>query len=337
MATSKVSDFFIPELATSYTELASLDKNAFFQSGVASSDPRVTKLMDASEGGVSISMPYFNALTQDEPNIGNDDNTQKSTPGKITGGYETAIKTPLNKSYSVMDLAKLAVGKDPMVAINNGITKYWNNVAEDRIIAAATGILADSVANHGSDLLYDISGESTNNTLGAQAMNTAAGMLGENLTDIKAICVHPVVFTNLRNKNVIQYYQEGNTRTLFKMYGDYIVFIDKNMPVEAIKGEGETITGYKYYSFMFGADAFVYNYGNPGVEYEISRDPASGNGMGEELLYTRRCDLVLPHGYKTTPASNAALSISVLKTATTWTRAWTERERIKFVAVKSLG
>lgn len=331
MATSKIVDFFIPELATSYTEQASLDKNAFFLSGVAQSSEKVTERMDASEGGQIISMPYFNALANGEPNIGNDDNTAKSTPGKIDGGYETAVKTYMNKSYSVMDLTRLAVGKDPMVAINNGITKYWTNVAEARIIAAATGILADSVANHDSDLLLDIS-EATETTLDAVAMIKGAGYLGENLTDIKAICVHPAVFTNLRIKNLIDAYPEAGARTLYKVYGDYLIFVDKNMPVEDA-GEGV----YKYTSYMFGADAFIYNYGNPGVEYEIDRDPASGNGAGEEVLYTRRCDLVLPRGYKTADSGKAGLNLTALSSAATWTRAWTDRERIKFVAIKSLG
>lgn len=333
MATSKISDFFIPELATGYTSQEMLGKNAFFQSGVAFADPRVTPLMDATGGGQIISMPYFNALEDAEPNLGNDDNTQKSTPDKITGGYETAVKSFLNKSYSVMDLATIAVGADPMAAINTQLAKYWTTVAENRIIAAATGIVADSVANHDSDLLYDISGQTGEaGHITGEVMNTAAGYLGENLTDIKMVCVHPAVFVNLQNRNFITTMQEGLTRTLFSTYGNFLIMIDKNMPVEDL-GEGK----FKYYTYMFGANAFSYNYGNPGVEYEIDRDPASGNGAGEELLYTRRCDLVLPRGYKTAETGKAGLNIAALKASDTWTRAWSERERIKFVAVASVG
>lgn len=331
MATTKISDLFVPELATTYTSQASLDKNAFFMSGVAFSDPRVTPLMNGVQGGQIISMPYFQPLEDSEANIGNDDNTQKSTPAKIGSGFETAVKTYQNKSYSVMDLSAMAISGDPMTAINAGINKYWTNQAEKRIIAASVGILADSVANHNSDLLYDISEEATNNVLTAAGMNIAAGYLGENMTDIRAICVHPVVFTNLRNQNLITTMQEGATRTLFNTYGDYLIFVDKNMPVEV--GEDNKPV---YTSFMYGSDVFSFNYGNPGVEYEIDRDPASGNGAGEEFLYTRRCDLVLPRGYQTAATGKTGLNITALKAATTWTRSW-DRERIKFVAVKSLG
>lgn len=331
--TTKISDLFIPELATGYESQEMLDKNAFIKSGVAFSDPRVTPLMDATGGGQIISMPYFNALAATEPNLGNDDPEQKSTPEKITAGYETAVKSFLNKSYSVMDLATIAAGADPMTAINNQITKYWTAVAESRVIAAATGIVADSVANHDSDLLYDISGKTGEEGLiTGEAMNSAAGYLGESLTDIKIVCVHPAVFVNLQNRNFITTMQEGLTRTLFNTYGNFLIMIDKNMPKEDL-GEGK----YKYYTYMFGANAFSYNYGNPGVEYEIDRDPASGNGAGEELLYTRRCDLVLPRGYKTAETGKAGLSLTALKTASTWTRAWTDRERIKFVAIASVG
>ena len=159
MASTRISDLFIQDLATSYTAQSSLAKNAFFMSGVAFQDPRVTPLMDATQGGQLISMPYFNALTDGGYNIGNDDPSQKSTPDKIDTGYETAVKTFMNKAYSVMDLAALAISGDPMVAINAGIQKYWTNVSEARIIAATTGIIADSIANHDSDLLYDISAQ----------------------------------------------------------------------------------------------------------------------------------------------------------------------------------
>lgn len=331
MPTTKISDLFIPELAQSYTELESTAKNAFFMSGVAVSDPSVTPLMDATQGGQLISMPYFNPIADEEANIGTDDNTQKSSPRNINTGYETAVKTYQNTSFSVMDLARMAAGANPMTAINNGLNKYWTNQAETRIIHAANGIVADSIANHDGDLVYDATADG-DGLLDASAMNNAAGTLGESLMDIKAICVHPVVFTQLRNRNLITTMQEGATRTLFNVYGDYIIFVDKNMP--KVEEEGAV----SYYSFMFGAGAFTFNYGNPGVEYEVDRDPASGNGAGEELLYSRRCDLILPRGYQTTATKAVdGLKLSQLKDAATWTRVWTDRERIKFAAIKSKG
>jgi hypothetical protein len=290
--------------------------------------------MDATGGGQLISMPYFNPIADTEANIGNDDNTQKSTPENITAAYETAVKTFQNKSYSVMDLARLAAGADPQVAINNGLNNYWTGQAEDRIIAAARGILADSIANHDSDLLCDITATDAP-MLSAAAMNTASGYLGEYMGDIKAICVHPAVMTNLRNLNIIATRQESETKTLFQTYEDYLIIVDKNMPYEQVEVGGKPQI--KYYSFMFGANAFTFNYGDPGVEYEIDRDPASGNGAGENLLYTRRCDLILPHGYQTVSTAKSGLSQAALASADTWTRVWTQREMIKFVAVASLG
>lgn len=336
--TTQISDLFIKELATSYTAQSTLANNAFFKSGVAFADPRVTPLMDATQGGQLISMPYYKPLTDGNYNIGNDDPTQKSQPDKITTGYETAVKSFMNKSYSVMDLAALSTEGEPMVAINAGIQKYWTNVSEARIIAATTGIIADSILNHNSDLLYDITaqtGTGENAYLNASVLNTAAGYLGESMTDIKVVCVHPAVFTNLRNLNIIATMQEGLTRTLFQTYEDYFIMVDKNMPKQKVDD-----THYAYYTYMFGSNAITYQYGNPGVEYEIWRDPASGNGAGEEVLFTRRCDLVLPRGYKTAETGKTGLTESALASSDTWTRAWDDkdaRERIKFVAVKTLG
>ena len=181
-------------------------------------------------------------------------------------------------------------------------------------------------------MLFDISkGTGNEAMLTAATLNNAAGLLGESLTDIRAVCVHPAVFTNLRNQNLITTMQVGQTRTLFNTYGDYLIFVDKNMPVE-----GDADTGYIYTSFLYGSNVFSFNYGNPGVEYEIDRDPASGNGAGEEILYTRRCDVVLPRGYQTILTEGTGLNIAKLSNAATWNRVW-EREYIKFAAVKSKG
>lgn len=338
MAVVKITDVVKPELFTPYNSLDLLERNAFIKSGVAFSDPAVTKLMDAVQGGDVISLPFWNPITVSEPNVGDDSDTD-STPSGITASREIATKTFVNQSWGAKDIAGLLAGSSPMYDIAMKVDDFWTADGERRIIYAATGILAESVASHDSDLVYDISaqtGEGQTSTLGAASIITARGYLGEYMEDLTMIAMHPVVYTNLEQQNLIDFVRDADNNTLFKTYNGMRVIIDKNMPKVSLGGGI-----YKYYTYMFGNGVFSLNYGDPGIAQEIERNPASGNGQGEEILYSRRAILVHPRGYQVNVTTNTALAHGLtyanLALASTWTRAWTDRERIKFVAIATLG
>lgn len=337
MATTKVTDVVYPELMTPYDSQDFLDKNIFYNSGVAFADPRVTELMDAMVGGNTITLPFYKPLDTDEPNIGSDDPTVKSTPGKITSGIEIATKTPVNKSYSVMDLTSMIVGtqNDPMAAINRSIDEFWQIDANTRLLKAAQGIVADSVANHDGDLVLDISASTGTGEgfVDAETIIQATGLMGDRQSELGVIAMHSNVYNSLRQQQLIETVRDADNNTLFEVFGNLRVFYDDKMPVEA---------GNKYHTYIFGPGVFSLNYGNPGVASEISRDPASGNGMGEVLLYSRRCILVHPRGYRVKLSTFEStglkgLSYTQLASATTWERAFSERKRIKFAAIISKG
>lgn len=337
MATTKIEDIVYPELMTAYDSLEFLDKNLFVKSGVAFSDPRVTELMDATTGGKTIELPFYNTLDTSEPNIGSDDPSTKATPKKITSGFELATKTFINKSFSVMDLTAMIVGRqnDPMGAINAGIDGMWQIDANTRLLKAAQGILEDSIANHDSDLVLDISGATgagETQYVDADTIIEATGLMGDRQNELGIIAMHSVVYNALRKADLIETRQNSETNTLFETYGNLRVLYDDKMPV---------VDG-KYYTYIFGPGVFSLNYGYPGIAAEITRDAASGNGQGENLLYSRRCVLVHPRGYRIklstfSPTGLNGLSYTQLASASTWERATDDRKRIKFAAIISKG
>lgn len=336
--TTKLEDIVFPELMTPYDSQDFLDKNVFYNSGVAFSDPRVTELMDATVGGNTIALPFYKPLDTDEPNVGSDDPATKSEHSKITSGVELATKTFVNKSYSVMDLTSMIVGmrNDPMAAINKGIDGYWQIDANTRLLKAAQGIVADSVANHDGDLVLDISaasGDAGSGFVDADTIIEATGLMGDRQSELGVIAMHSNVYNSLRKQQLIDTVRDADNNTLFEVFGNLRVFYDDKMPVEA---------GNKYHTYIFGPGVFSLNYGNPGIASEIDRDPNSGNGMGETLLYSRRCVLVHPRGYgiKLSTFSSGGLkglTYTQLATATTWERVVDDRKRIKFAAIISKG
>jgi len=297
--------------------------------------------------GWYFTIPYFNPISNDEPNIGNDDPDDKVTHEKITSGIELAGKSYVNKSYSVMDLTQLVTSGDPMGAINSMIDKYWQNDINKRVTFAATGIVADSVTNHDSDLILDITGATgTGETtfLDADSLIEASAKLGDRQDELNILVVHGQVYANMRKAQLIDMVRDADNNTLFATYGNMRVLVDDSMPIIDLNN-GVGTPRYAYYSYIFGNNVFSVNSGNPGIATEISREANSGNGMGEERLYSRRCFLIHPRGYKLSDAviegqNKQGLSYANLKAGTTWTRSWNDadaRKRIKFCSVLSLG
>lgn len=337
MATTKIENIVYPELMTAYDSQDFLDKNVFYNSGVAFADPRVTELMDATVGGNTIALPFYKPLDTDEPNVGSDDPDTKATHKNIDSGVELATKTYVNKSYSIMDLTSMIVGmrNDPMSAINAGIDGFWQIDANTRLLKAAQGIVADSVANHDGDLVLDISAASGTGEgfVDADTIIEATGLMGDRQSELGVIAMHSNVYNSLRKQQLIETVRDADNNTLFEVFGNLRVFYDDKMPVEA---------GNKYHTYIFGPGVFSLNYGNPGIASEIDRNPDAGNGMGETLLYSRRCILVHPRGYRIKLSTFASgglkgLNYTQLATATTWERAFDDRKRIKFAAIISKG
>lgn len=347
---TRITDVFVPDLVPSYNSLRSLAKNAFLASGVAVFNPALEVLMNASMGGSKIIMPFWKPLGEDDPNVGSDNPDVKSVAKKHSAGTEIASKTFLNQSWTVMDLSGILAGDDPASDIVSKIEEYWNIVLNKRLLSTAAGIIADSIASHDSDLILDIT-EDGDGLIGAESIIEACGYLGDRQDETSIMVMHSTIYNNLRQQNLIEFIRDSDNNTQFATYQGMRVLKDDNMPlvvvtpaVPAVPAEGENpavpavpaVMG--YHTYIFGPGVFSVGSGYPGIQEEMDRKPDAGNGMGQEVLYTRRCFVTHPNFYSVAVEdTNVGLTNTALAAATTWTRVVDERKRINFVAILSLG
>lgn len=111
------------------------------------------------------------------------------------------------------------------------------------------------------------------------------------------------------------------------MYQGAMVVVDDGMTVVA----GSPT---KYYSWLFGPGAIAMGVGSPKVPFEIERTPASGNGGGQEDVYSRVEWIIHPQGFKFGLSDTP--SLAQLNAAANWDRAF-ERKRVKLACLISQG
>ena len=85
MATTRLSDAFIPSIYASYETNDNPERSVLVTSGVVRNTPMLNTI--ARSGGMLSYIPFWNDLDPDsEPNYSNDDPADLATPEKITSG-----------------------------------------------------------------------------------------------------------------------------------------------------------------------------------------------------------------------------------------------------------
>jgi hypothetical protein len=321
MATTQISDVIVPEQWTPAFLLASPELTAFFQSGIVQHDDVVAAL--ASGEGSTFHIRHINDLVNVEENITTDDNAKKSTPQKITEGQQNAVKLSRNQSWSSMDLVAALSSPDPVGVIRSRVASYWGHRFQACAISIANGILASNVANNGGDMLYDGSAAA----ISGEAILNAKATMGDAASALTSIAMHSVQYTALQKQNLIVYLRDGNADVHFPTYLGYRVVVDDGMPVDT-SGEAGPV----YTSMLFSNGVFRLGMGQAKVPAEVWRDPASGNGGGEEVFFSRQQFILHPGGFNYGGASNPANA--ALGVATPWTRVF-QRKQVPLAFLKT--
>ena len=326
MATVQIKDIYNPLVFAGGIQEAQIELNKFIMSGVALRNPLIDAM--ATTGGNIGEIPFFKPLGTDEPNYSNDDSAVNSTPKNIISAKQTYRLAAQNQSWSVMDLAAELALQDPVAAINGRIGQYWATNNERRVINSCLGILADSVTNHFSDMVNDIhvdvAADITPDTqIGGDAVLDAFQTLGDHDSLVTAMAVHSVQYTALRKQNLIDFIPNARGEVNIPTYMGKTLIVDDSLPVEVA---GDT---FKYTTVLFGSGAFATGEGRVLNPSELDRDPSSGNGGGQEVIYSRRSDIIHPQGYQFTSDSVVGESATQaeLKDGSNWARAY-ERKNI---------
>lgn len=332
---TRLSDVpIVPEIATAAIILRSLNSNAFVNSGVMIRDPEADAFLTNNLGGKTFAPRYLGPLADDEPNISSDDPSEKSTPKKITGGKNKAVRQSLNQSWSSMDLTNTYLGLDITTAITNQIGDYWNTQENKRLLASLKGIIAAGLATGSPVMTVDVTGKTGADALfNAEAFIDAQTTMGDMASSLTAVAVHSTVYATMKKLNLIDFIPASEGRVEIPTYQGLTVIQDDAMTyVPAVTGDSPSPA--KYYTYLFGRGAVALGVGTPKTPFAIHRDEAAGNGGGEEIVHSRLEWIIHPQGFsfglEETP------TLAQLETASNWTRQY-ERKRIALAALITQG
>lgn len=331
---TRISDVIVPSVFTPYWQNRTTELNVLAQAGIIARDPQIDML--AMGAGELHNMPFWGDLTGDS-DVGSDDPDVKSAPAKIGTGQDKCRKLFRVKSWSSMDIAGELAGSDPAAVIGNSVAGFWARDTQHILIAILTGVFADNAANDAGDMIINVANDTTAPILASEKISPnvvllARQTMGDAGKNLVAIAMHSVLYTELCRQNLIVF-QPTNAQDIG--WGTYLgmtVVVDDGCP--AVSGTNK-IT---FTSYLFGPGAIGMGEGSPKVPTEVWRDPASGNGTGEERLYTRRSFILHPRGIKWTEASVAGVSPTnaELSTAGNWDRVY-DRKQVRLVAIKTNG
>tara|TARA_R110000796_G_scaffold17656_2_gene54204 strand:- start:18720 stop:19730 length:1011 start_codon:yes stop_codon:yes gene_type:complete len=320
MAQVKLTDVYRPSGFARRAQEKQYELNNFVSSGVVTQDPVLAQKL--SGGSETVSLPQFNGITIEEPNYSTDNPASSSTPKKISSGLQVARAAARNQSWSAMSLARELTDADPMGAIVGRVGNYWASDDETRLIASFLGILADNKASDSGDMVVtlgtDVDAAVVDaERISADAILTAAQTMGDHKTSLVAVAMHSVTETRLARQGLLKTFSDPTTgKALFNTYLGYRVLVDDSMP--AVSGTNRIM----YTVALFGVSAVSYATGNVSVPSEIDRTPASGDGGGEDILFSRVNTCFHPNGFKWLEGSVAgqAPTYAELKLAANWNR-----------------
>ncbi len=300
--------------------LQSIRKSVFWQSGVIVNDSELAKLVNANIGS-EFNFDYFLDLIDAEPRISDDSNTIATTDN-ITTQSSRAISGQYNRSWGSKNItASLSSTGSPMDAITGRIGAWWARSMDLATMSVIDGIFASNVVNDASDMLIDNTGTSISIEMLLDGKQTS----GDQNDVYGTLICHSAIETSLKKQGVIdRIYSVDSGEYLYSALSGMRIVSNDSVPSNAGN----------YTSYLVGGGVIGYGEGTPKRPIELAYDAATGNGSGEESIWTRKNYCLAPYGFSFTSATMAGLSPTraELADATNWTRD-VERKRVPLAAV----
>ncbi len=319
MASTALANLYEPLTFAAGAAETFTERNAFLNTGVMVPNANLTS--QASAGGSIGEMPFIKPVnTATEPNYVNDDPTDFSTPAIVTSGKQIFRLASMHNSWSTMDFAVALGMPDPVAGITAQIGGWWAIQEEKRLINSALGILADNIANDSSDMVVDIYSDvaspATTNIIAGTNILDAMQTAGDHQGMFTSMAMHSVTYTALRKANLIDFIPDARGEVNIPTYMGLRVVVDDSCPVTA--GTNSP----KYTTVLFSAGAFGFGEGKVAVPSEMERVQSSGNGGGEDIVHSRRSDIIHPAGYQftSTTVSDESATLAELLLAANWDR-----------------
>ena len=299
----------------------SIRRSVFWQSNVIVPDADLTEKMMADVGSV-FKFDYFNDLADNEARISDDSDTVAGVDG-ITSGTDQAVGNYRNRSWGAKNItANLSATGDPLPVIAGRVGAYWARQYDFTVLSMVKGLIADNVANDASDMVNNQTGVAITVNMILDTQQTA-GDAQDDLFDVM-IC-HSAIRNKLRNDGVTNKVFSDSGEYLYEELGGLRLVINDNV---------DSPSAGNYTSYIVGAGMFGFGTGAAKRPDEVDYIAGTGNGAGQENLWSRRNFSLHPYGFSFTNASVAGISPTnaEFELATNWTRNQ-ERKRIPFAAL----
>ena len=337
MAEVRIAEVYDPLIFNGAVQEAAIEMNRFLASGVSVTDARIDAM--ASGPGQIGELPFYHGLTNDEPDYTTDDPAVTSTPSDIGGAKQVYMSSHTHKSWSTMDLAREIGLQDPLQAIVNRVAKYWAVNSEKRLINSLDGVLLDNVTNDASDMVNDIFIEAgltatAANLISAEAIIDTAATMGDHAQNLTAIAMHSIPYFALLKADLIDFVKDSEGSMTIPTYLGYRVIVDDSCSVRA-----GTTSGFVYTTILFATGSVAYGSGLPMVPSELERAQSAGNGGGQDILHSRRTEIVHPYGFSflTTGPASLSATYAELALAANWDRVYAERKNIGIAFLRTNG
>jgi hypothetical protein len=289
-----------------------LKTNELIKSKALARRPDIKEVMNAQNGVNYARIAMKGLLDGDAVNYdGQTDITATSTK-TFEQGVQVVGRA---KAWTEKDFSQDVTGVDFMANIQQQVAEYKDGLDQDTLLAVLKGIFAMStgtkniefVEKHTTDISNTGDGVVTATTLNS-ATNKACGA---NKKKFSLVIMHSDVATNLENLQLVEYlkYTDANgiQRNLeLAQWGNKLVVIDDDMPVEEVEASGDDAAYNKYTTYVLGDGAIGYEDIGAKVPYEMDRDPKV-NG-GEDTMYMRQRKVFAPKGISYEKTSQATLS-----------------------------
>lgn len=344
-------DAIVREIRDRTAQEAPLYKSALWSSGAITNDTSLAAKVTANDGRLFTSNFYRDLPDPDDGANGPtypDDSADLVPTGTIGKSEYQVLKNGPVMSFDMMSIMRrFDFMQDPIGVISGMINQFWARYLDMTAVAQITGLIADSVANHGGDVLVNI-GNATQapdatNTIQNDTIIEAEATAGD-AADFSTLVMHSRVYNNLRIQNLIDFIPSSDGKVNFSLYQGKVIIVSDKVPV-ATGGANPVYTTY-----LLGTDVFRYGSGLGAgiIGFENWRDPRTGKGAGQDQIISRIQFALHPMGYSWTDTTVTGsrsdgddkaiyANLADQRLAVNWDRVAFDRKHLSFAAIQSNG
>lgn len=319
-----LADIFKRELWTTEVIKQSAELINFSEAAFISTNDILTDMVDRTDVGNVIKIPYVQQEDYEEPSICNDDDSDYITDSKMVSKKEDKAYISLYaKSFSEADVVKIfGSGISLAEASVSLLGSYWKQDMQKRLASILVGVLSSNEVNEGGDLVHNAPTEVFSRDLVIDALD----LVGDASEGFTTILAHSKITSRMSKNNDTSYIVDTENPLYVAKYDTLnIIRNDIFAPVDGV-----------YTTVILKNNAFSFSIKTIDYPIETSRDMKANNGGGKMSTVSRMAFLLHPNGYifNDDTISSLSPSLAELENPLAWTRNSLQKQT-NFVFLKS--